>query len=188
MSLINLASQLFDEPEHLLLAPFHRTASDYQQQQQRLRDLDRLVASTTSAMARTDIEESATAYEITMDIPGISKEDLDISMRDHVLSVTGHRKRKSSESEPQSQSQQQSEKEATTASETDQAKSVKASKTKSKYIRSEIFYGDFTRSFTLPEDVDEDSVKAKCDNGVLTITVSKKAPKKDDGVKRIHLE
>jgi HSP20 family protein len=47
-----------------------------------------------------------------------------------------------------------------------------------KFFRSERVYGFFTRSFTLPEDINPDSVDAKFDNGILNITISKSYPKK----------
>jgi len=38
----------------------------------------------------------------------------------------------------------------------------------------ESFYGSFTRSFTLPESVDRDHIKAEFKNGILTVTVPQK--------------
>jgi HSP20 family protein len=45
-------------------------------------------------------------------------------------------------------------------------------------FRSERTYGTFTRSFTLPEDINPDSIEAKFENGILKITVAKTHPKK----------
>ncbi|MBU0474929.1 MAG: Hsp20/alpha crystallin family protein [Bacteroidetes bacterium] len=48
-----------------------------------------------------------------------------------------------------------------------------------KYLLSERNYGSFKRSFTLQENIDSDKVKAKFEDGVLSITLSKieeKAP------------
>ncbi len=45
---------------------------------------------------------------------------------------------------------------------------------KSNYHRVESFYGAFSRSFTLPESVDRDKIKADYKNGVLTITIPQK--------------
>ena len=42
------------------------------------------------------------------------------------------------------------------------------------YHRRESFYGAFSRSFTLPETVDRDKIKADCKNGVLTVTIPQK--------------
>jgi HSP20 family protein len=47
-----------------------------------------------------------------------------------------------------------------------------------KLFRSERVYGSFTRSFTLPEDINPDTVDAKFENGILNITISKSQPKK----------
>lgn len=43
---------------------------------------------------------------------------------------------------------------------------------KDKYL-SEIRYGSYSRSFTLPEQVNEKKIEAKLDNGVLTLKVPK---------------
>lgn len=45
------------------------------------------------------------------------------------------------------------------------------------YYKSESFFGRFQRSFSLPENVDEDAINAKCDNGVLEVTIPKITPK-----------
>ena len=42
------------------------------------------------------------------------------------------------------------------------------------YHRMESYYGSFTRSFTLPESVDRDRIKADYKNGVLTVTIPQK--------------
>lgn len=42
-----------------------------------------------------------------------------------------------------------------------------------KYFLTERSYGSFTRSFTLPEDIDSEKVNAKFENGVLSITLNK---------------
>ncbi len=42
------------------------------------------------------------------------------------------------------------------------------------YHRMESFYGSFTRSFTLPDSVDRDHIKADYKNGILTVTIPQK--------------
>jgi len=59
------------------------------------------------------------------------------------------------------------------------------SEDKSKYTRREFSYKSFTRSFRLPEHIDEDSVHAKYENGVLEIDLKKKPI--DDQVKTIEI-
>ncbi|MBT8296825.1 MAG: Hsp20/alpha crystallin family protein [Maribacter sp.] len=46
---------------------------------------------------------------------------------------------------------------------------------KENYTRREFVYSSFKRAFTLPETVDEDSIKANYDNGILRFTLPKKA-------------
>ena len=43
------------------------------------------------------------------------------------------------------------------------------------YTRREFTYSSFKRAFTLPETIDEDSIKANYDNGILKFTLPKKA-------------
>ena len=52
--------------------------------------------------------------------------------------------------------------------------SVSEEKTAELY-RSERHYGKFSRRFTLPESADVDRISAASDNGVLTVTIPKKA-------------
>ncbi len=58
---------------------------------------------------------------------------------------------------------------------------TEAKEEKEGYKRVERIYGTFFRRFSLPETVDEENIAAKYENGVLTITIPKKAqvlPKK----------
>ena len=49
---------------------------------------------------------------------------------------------------------------------------------KENYHRVERFYGAFQRSFSLPHTIDQEHVKATCEQGVLTITLPKREEKK----------
>jgi len=42
------------------------------------------------------------------------------------------------------------------------------------YHRVESYYGAFSRSFTLPQTVDTEKIRADCKNGVLTVTIPQK--------------
>ena len=56
---------------------------------------------------------------------------------------------------------------------------------KDNYIRVERSYGSFVRSFTLPQNVDPEKIKAKYKEGVLEVTI----PKKEDArPKQIKVE
>jgi HSP20 family protein len=56
---------------------------------------------------------------------------------------------------------------------------VQKESTEKNYTRKEFNYGSFQRSFTLPEEVNEDKIDAKYENGILKVTL----PKKEEKVK-----
>ncbi len=51
------------------------------------------------------------------------------------------------------------------------------------YHRIERAYGSFYRSFTLPRNIDQDKIKAESENGILKVTLPKKAELKPKNVK-----
>ncbi|MCO6472523.1 MAG: Hsp20/alpha crystallin family protein, partial [Melioribacteraceae bacterium] len=59
-------------------------------------------------------------------------------------------------------------------------------KKEKEYYRSERSYGAFKRSFTLPEDVDVENVKAKFEDGILSLSMNKIEPKQPE-VKEIKV-
>ena len=56
---------------------------------------------------------------------------------------------------------------------------------KENYYRVERYFGQFQRSFSLPQSIDQEKVQASCDKGILTITLPKKAETKP---KQISIE
>ena len=57
-----------------------------------------------------------------------------------------------------------------------------------KYYRTERRYGTFQRSFTLGENIDEDSIDAKFENGILHITLPIRKEEKKENVKTIEIK
>ncbi|NMT62767.1 Hsp20/alpha crystallin family protein [Marinobacter orientalis] len=92
-----------------------------------------------------DIKETPEAFNIEAELPGMSKDDVKVTVQNGVLSIEGERKQEE---------------------ETDDKKQH----------RIERFYGSFLRRFTLPANVDEDSVKASFKDGVLSLTLTKTEP------------
>ena len=86
--------------------------------------------------------EGKEAYHIDVDLPGINKEDVEISVDKNILTISGKRE-------------------------------VKEEVQEENYYRVESSYGTFSRSFTLPEKVDVENIRAASDNGVLEIIVPK---------------
>jgi len=58
------------------------------------------------------------------------------------------------------------------------------------YIRREFKYNMFERSFTLPEDVQEDDINASFDKGILTVTLKKNVKEIEEAkeVKKIEIQ
>lgn len=56
---------------------------------------------------------------------------------------------------------------------------------KESYHRIERYYGTFQRSFSLPQTINQENVKASCEKGVLTITLPKR---EDTKPKQINVE
>ena len=92
---------------------------------------------------RTDIEENENQYLITMDIPGVNKENIDISVLDGTVTVS--------------------------------VKKVKTETENKNYVIRERSVRSASRSFYL-DSIDENSIKSKYENGILTLVVSKAKP------------
>lgn len=104
-----------------------------------------------------DVTENDDAYHIRADLPGVKKEDLDISLQDGVLTINAETKQEKKE-----------EKEG-------------------RLIRQERRYGKFVRSMRFGDSVDADKIKADYKDGVLKLMLPKaekvKAKKIDVQVK-----
>jgi HSP20 family protein len=89
-----------------------------------------------------DIQETADAYLFHAELPGLTKDDIHITLENNVLRLTGERK-------------------------------AEKDVNKESFHRVERTYGTFTRTFTMPTQVDAEKVLAAFENGVLTVTVPK---------------
>lgn len=97
---------------------------------------------------RTDVKESETGYELDIDLPGYKKEDVQAQLKDGYLTIT-----------------------ATTKTNDDQKDE------NGKYIRRERYYGTCSRSFYVGEDIAQEDIKAKFEDGILKIGIPKKEAK-----------
>jgi HSP20 family molecular chaperone IbpA len=150
----------------------------------------------------TNIHETAKNYEIHVDLPGVEKDTIDISVDKHVLTIKSERRSAFSEEEQNedndnfknpNQSQPQ-ENASVVGNAVDKAMGTKISVKHQQpqgpvYHRREVYYGSTTRSFILPEDADPGSITAKYENGVLLVKIVKK-PKdiQDNSSKRVQVE
>jgi HSP20 family protein len=96
---------------------------------------------------RIDVTENDKAYTVKADIPGVKKEDIDVQVEGNYVAIRA---------ETRSQKE--------TRGDGDRV------------LRSERHYGTIERSFSLGQDVDAAGVRAKYDEGVLTLELPKRAP------------
>ena len=106
---------------------------------------------------KTDIKDEGDAYLLETDLPGFAKEDIHLDLDDHYLTVKAERHA-----------------------------DREAKDDNGKYICCERSYGSYSRSFDVT-DIDTDAIKAKYDNGVLTLRMPKKAPELPHS-KRLEIE
>ncbi len=66
-------------------------------------------------------------------------------------------------------------------------KEQKEEKTEGKYTRREFNFSSFSRSFTLPDTVNVQGIKAVYENGILSVTLPKKEEAKTEIVRKIEI-
>lgn len=110
-----------------------------------------------NTVMKTDIKEHEDSYELEISLPGYKKEDIQAELKDGYLTIS-----------------------ANTSRNTD----TKDEKT-GKYIRRERYCGSCSRSFYVGENVTQDEVKAKYENGVLILAIPKKDPRKQVEEKKV---
>jgi len=99
---------------------------------------------------KMDVSEDDKMFRVKAEIPGVKKEDIKISIDGNQVSISAEVKKETEERE----------------------------KNGEKVIRSERYYGNQYRAFTLQQDIDEAASEAKYENGVLELTLPKKATAK----------
>lgn len=108
------------------------------------------------ANVRTEVREDERAYTLIADLPGVSKEDIQVSIDGNVVSLRAEIRREFP---------------ATTApspEEGDAGHQIRV-------LRSERQYGSVARSFSLPQEIDANGAQATYENGVLTLLLPKQA-------------
>ena len=103
---------------------------------------DFFTGNTTSDVMKTDIVEKDGNYEMSMELPGVKKGDIQMELKDGYLKVT-----------------------ATYGSNTEDKDE------KGRVVRKERVSGSYSRSFYVGDMITPEQINAKFDNGVLTITI-----------------
>jgi HSP20 family protein len=94
---------------------------------------------------KVDVAERNGAYEVTAEVPGARKEDIQVSIDGAEVTLSAEVKREREVAQDE------------------------------RVLHAERVFGKVTRSFTLPQEVDEAKAEAKFRDGVLELTLPKKA-------------
>ncbi|MBQ3973398.1 MAG: Hsp20/alpha crystallin family protein [Lachnospiraceae bacterium] len=95
---------------------------------------------------KTDVREHETGYEIAVDLPGFKKDEIKLELKDGYLTVSAAKGLEENEKD----------------------------KKTGKYIRRERYSGSMSRSYFVGEDMKQEDIKAKFEDGVLNICLPKK--------------
>ena len=109
------------------------------------------------SLMRTDVNETKDAYELKVDVPGYKKDEIKVKLDDGFLTISANKVTESTEREDE------------------HGKTRK----NGRVIRQERYVGAMSRSLYVGDDVDQNKVKAKYENGVLELTIPKTEPKKE---------
>jgi HSP20 family protein len=101
-----------------------------------------------------DVSESERGYVVTLDVPGVSREDVKVSIDGRRVSIVA---------------------EARAAEAPAAAEGAEAPKASERVILRERAVASFARSFTLQSEIDQSSSQARLENGVLTLTLTKRS-------------
>lgn len=130
----------------------------------------------TSYVPNVDIKEEKNAYNLEMDLPGRAENDIDVQVDKNVLTISSKKEEKVEEKSE----------DAKKDAESDKKEQENAKKSEEpKWLLRERTVSEFSRSFSLPEDADSENISASFKNGVLNVSIPRKAPKE---AKRIAIK
>ena len=115
--------------------------------------------SAQNALMKTDVVENKDGFDVSIDLPGFKKDEIEVQLENGCLSISAAK--------------------GLDKDETDK---------KGKYIRRERYAGAMSRSFYVGEDVTEEDIHAKFENGILKLDVPKKEAKAVETKKHVAIE
>lgn len=123
-------------------------------------DVDKaLYGKNAQNVMKTDVKETENSYEVDIDLPGFKKDEISAQLENGYLTI---RASKGLDKEEKSK--------------------------EGKYIRKERYAGSMSRSFYVGEEVRQEDIKAKYEDGILKLAIPKKDTKAVETNKYISIE
>ena len=160
---------------------------------------------------KINLSEDENNYYIHADLPGMNKDQvkMELSDDDRILTISGERETiidnsdknsdKNSNNDSNNDANKDSTKDENAKKDTNENKETikeKQKETKNnnreennkKYSRRECSYGEFSRSFSIPENADINNIQVKMENGALEVTLKKMKPQKNEHKHSIQIQ
>ncbi len=115
-------------------------------------------SNTNTTLPAVNVKENTDTYEVEVAAPGFEKSDFNIELNNDILTISSDKQTNNEANDDE------------------------------KITRQEFSYQSFTRSFTLPELVEDEKISAKYENGILSISIPKKEEAKPKPVKQIEIK
>jgi len=106
-----------------------------------------------------NVQENEKSFKLDVSVPGFDKEDIHIEVNKNILKISGQKEMKNEEKDENN-----------------------------KVLRQEFSTSSFSRSFSLPEDIDTEMIEAEQKNGVLNVTMPKKEKAPENTRKTIEIK
>ena len=119
----------------------------------------RTPANTSKNLMKTDIREHDGGYELDIDLPGFKKDEIKAELENGYLTISATKGTNNDEQDK-----------------------------KGKYIRRERYAGTMQRSFYVGENVTQEDIKAKFEDGILKLSIPKKDAQAVETKKTIAIE
>ena len=117
-----------------------------------------LYGKNASRMMKTDVKETEEGYELDVDLPGFKKEEIRLDLENGYLTISTQKSLENKEEK------------------------------KGRVLRQERYAGTMSRSFYVGDRITEEDIKAKYENGVLSLAIPKKEAQKVPEKKTIMIE
>ena len=112
-----------------------------------------------TGLMKTDVTENETGYEVKIDLPGFTKDDVQISLEKGTLTISASKNEEKEEKDE-----------------------------KKGFVMKERYTGSMSRSFYVGDELKVENIHAKLEDGVLTLAVPKEEEKKEEAKQLVTID